>query len=187
MLEVVADQKLWIWHAYFRVLGENNDLNVLYGSPLFDDELAYRDLNCPFVVNGHTYKKVYYLAKGLSSFNNLLVKSRVIHDSILDNFESFSDSIQSLEKINPVSGSLVKRIHGCLNELVSMFLMIDIFFIVSFNRGPEVNIRDSSFFMLCLLFLSNLAKKNFRDLSEILDQLPFSERKGVVKFLKVRA
>ncbi|GJX91541.1 zinc finger, CCHC-type containing protein [Tanacetum coccineum] len=40
MLEAVADQKLWIWHAYFGVPGANNDLNVLYGSPLFDDEIA---------------------------------------------------------------------------------------------------------------------------------------------------
>ncbi|GJR29288.1 DNA-directed DNA polymerase [Tanacetum coccineum] len=39
MLEAVADQRLWIWHAYFGVPGANNDLNVLYGSPLFDDDL----------------------------------------------------------------------------------------------------------------------------------------------------
>ncbi|GJX92540.1 zinc finger, CCHC-type containing protein [Tanacetum coccineum] len=32
ILEVVADQKLWNMHAYFRVPEENNDLNVLYGS-----------------------------------------------------------------------------------------------------------------------------------------------------------
>nr|GEX50918.1 hypothetical protein [Tanacetum cinerariifolium] len=62
MLEAVADQKLWIWHAYFRVSGENNDLNVLYGSSLFDDEPADKAPECPFVVNGHTYKKCYYLA-----------------------------------------------------------------------------------------------------------------------------
>ncbi|GJY26475.1 ALP1-like protein [Tanacetum coccineum] len=40
MLEAVVDQQLWFWHAYFRVPGANNDLNVLYGSPLFDDLLA---------------------------------------------------------------------------------------------------------------------------------------------------
>ncbi|GJR50728.1 putative nuclease HARBI1 [Tanacetum coccineum] len=40
MLEAVADQRLWIWHAYFGVPGANNDLNVLYGSSLFDDEIA---------------------------------------------------------------------------------------------------------------------------------------------------
>ncbi|GJZ25015.1 ALP1-like protein isoform X1 [Tanacetum coccineum] len=65
MLEAVADQKLWIWHAYFGVPGANNDLNVLYGSPLFDDEIADIAPECPFVVNGHTYRKCYYLADGI--------------------------------------------------------------------------------------------------------------------------
>ncbi|GKB31709.1 zinc finger, CCHC-type containing protein [Tanacetum coccineum] len=62
MLETVADHKLWIWHAYFGVPGANNDLNVLYGSPLFDDVLADRAPEPPFVVNGKTYNKCYYLA-----------------------------------------------------------------------------------------------------------------------------
>ncbi|GJS18015.1 putative nuclease HARBI1 isoform X2 [Tanacetum coccineum] len=35
MLEVVADQKLWIWHAYFGVPGANNDLNVLYADGIY--------------------------------------------------------------------------------------------------------------------------------------------------------
>ncbi|GKA87761.1 putative RNA-directed DNA polymerase, eukaryota, reverse transcriptase zinc-binding domain protein [Tanacetum coccineum] len=60
--EAVADQKLWIWHAYFGVPEANNDLNVLYGSPLFDDEIADIAPECPFVVNVHTYRKCYYLA-----------------------------------------------------------------------------------------------------------------------------
>ncbi|GJX41752.1 ALP1-like protein isoform X1 [Tanacetum coccineum] len=65
MLEAVADQRLWIWHAYFRVPRANNDLNVLYGSPLFDDEIADIAPECPFIVNGHTYRKGYYLADGI--------------------------------------------------------------------------------------------------------------------------
>ncbi|GKC19674.1 ALP1-like protein isoform X1 [Tanacetum coccineum] len=40
----------------------NNDLNVLYGSPLFDDLLADKAPEAPFVVNGKTYEKGYYLA-----------------------------------------------------------------------------------------------------------------------------
>nr|GEU60065.1 hypothetical protein [Tanacetum cinerariifolium] len=60
--EAVADQKSWIWHAYFEVPRANNGLNVLYGSPLFDDELADRALECSFIVNRHTHKKGYYLA-----------------------------------------------------------------------------------------------------------------------------
>ncbi|GJY86244.1 Toll/interleukin-1 receptor domain-containing protein [Tanacetum coccineum] len=47
--KAVADQRLWIWHAFFGVPGANNDLNVLYGSPLFDDELADTAPECPFV------------------------------------------------------------------------------------------------------------------------------------------
>ncbi|XP_023770588.2 uncharacterized protein LOC111919209 isoform X1 [Lactuca sativa] len=39
MLEAVASQDLWIWHAYFGVAGSNNDINVLNQSPLFNDVL----------------------------------------------------------------------------------------------------------------------------------------------------
>ncbi|GJR25127.1 RNA-directed DNA polymerase, eukaryota [Tanacetum coccineum] len=42
----------------------NNDLNVLYGSPLFDDFLSDTAPEAPFVVNGRTYKKGYYLPDG---------------------------------------------------------------------------------------------------------------------------
>ncbi|XP_062099504.1 uncharacterized protein LOC133805359 [Humulus lupulus] len=39
MLEAVASQDLWIWHAFFGVPGSNNDLNVLNQSPLFTEIL----------------------------------------------------------------------------------------------------------------------------------------------------
>ncbi|GKA41457.1 zinc finger, CCHC-type containing protein [Tanacetum coccineum] len=64
-LEAVADQQLWFWHAYFGVPVANNDLNVLYGSPLFDDLLADKALEAPFQVNRKTYEKGYYLADGI--------------------------------------------------------------------------------------------------------------------------
>ncbi|GKB02886.1 ALP1-like protein isoform X1 [Tanacetum coccineum] len=47
----------WEWGT-----GANNDLNVLYGSPLFDDLLADKAPEAPFQVNGKTYEKGYYLA-----------------------------------------------------------------------------------------------------------------------------
>ncbi|GJS56894.1 ALP1-like protein isoform X1 [Tanacetum coccineum] len=37
LLEAVASQDLWIWHAFFGVAGSNNDINVLYQSSLFND------------------------------------------------------------------------------------------------------------------------------------------------------
>nr|GEW67337.1 hypothetical protein [Tanacetum cinerariifolium] len=60
-----ADQRLWFWHAYFGVPGVNNDLNVLYGSFLFDDVLSDTALKAPLVVNGRTYNKCYYLTDGI--------------------------------------------------------------------------------------------------------------------------
>ncbi|GJU59478.1 retrovirus-related pol polyprotein from transposon TNT 1-94 [Tanacetum coccineum] len=44
------------------VIRANNDLNVFYGSPLFGDVLVDTAPEAPFVLNGRTYKKRYYLA-----------------------------------------------------------------------------------------------------------------------------
>nr|GEU72009.1 hypothetical protein [Tanacetum cinerariifolium] len=57
MLEAAGNQQLWFWHAYFGVPGANNDLNVLYGSPLFDDLLTDKAPEAPFVVNEKAYGK----------------------------------------------------------------------------------------------------------------------------------
>nr|GEX74400.1 protein ALP1-like isoform X1 [Tanacetum cinerariifolium] len=65
MLEVVASQDLWIWHAFFGVAGANNDINVLDNSPLFDDLLNDTAPVVPYVVNGVGYEKGYYLADGI--------------------------------------------------------------------------------------------------------------------------
>ncbi|GKA55968.1 ALP1-like protein isoform X1 [Tanacetum coccineum] len=78
MLEAIADQQLWFWNAYFGVLGGNNDLNVLYGSPLFDDLLADKAPEAPFQVNGKTYQKGYYLADGIYPQWATFVKSFTI-------------------------------------------------------------------------------------------------------------
>ncbi|XP_047961970.1 protein ALP1-like [Salvia hispanica] len=62
VLEAVADQRLWIWHAYFGVAGSNNDLNVLNGSPLFNDLCAGRAPTLEFTANHRRYTIGYYLA-----------------------------------------------------------------------------------------------------------------------------
>ncbi|GJS66360.1 ALP1-like protein [Tanacetum coccineum] len=65
LLEVVASQDLWIWHAFFGVVGSNNDINVLYQSPLFNDLKTGRAPEIPFVANGVTYRCGYYLVDGI--------------------------------------------------------------------------------------------------------------------------
>ncbi|GJS77670.1 ALP1-like protein [Tanacetum coccineum] len=63
MLEAVASQDLWIWHAFFRVAGANNDINILDNSPLFDDLLNDTAPVVPYVVNGVGYEKGYPFKK----------------------------------------------------------------------------------------------------------------------------
>ncbi|GKA09174.1 ALP1-like protein isoform X1 [Tanacetum coccineum] len=65
LLEAVASQDLWIWHAFFGVAGSNNDINVLYQSPIFNDLKTGRAPEIPFVANGVTYPSGYYLVDGI--------------------------------------------------------------------------------------------------------------------------
>nr|GFA25330.1 hypothetical protein [Tanacetum cinerariifolium] len=65
LLKVVASQDLWIWHAFFGVSGSNNDINVLYQSPLFNDLKTGRASEISCVANGVTYQSGYYLVDGV--------------------------------------------------------------------------------------------------------------------------
>ncbi|XP_033144151.1 putative nuclease HARBI1 [Brassica rapa] len=65
VLEAVASQDLWIWHAFFGLPGTLNDINVLDRSPVFDDILHGRAPKVKFKVNNHTYRMAYYLTDGI--------------------------------------------------------------------------------------------------------------------------
>ncbi|XP_019083796.1 PREDICTED: putative nuclease HARBI1 [Camelina sativa] len=65
VLEAVASQDLWIWHAFFGPPGTLNDINVLDRSPVFDDILQGRAPKVNYTVNGHRYKLAYYLTDGI--------------------------------------------------------------------------------------------------------------------------
>ena len=62
VLEVVADQEMWIWHAFFGTPGTQNDLTVLRHSTLFD---AGRQVDVPFTVMGQLFDRGYYLTDGI--------------------------------------------------------------------------------------------------------------------------
>uniref|UniRef100_A0A453KZ48 DDE Tnp4 domain-containing protein n=1 Tax=Aegilops tauschii subsp. strangulata TaxID=200361 RepID=A0A453KZ48_AEGTS len=62
ILEAVADQETWIWHAFFGMPGSLNDINVVNRSPLMN-KIANGELPpVQFVANGRTYNYGYYLA-----------------------------------------------------------------------------------------------------------------------------
>jgi hypothetical protein len=53
ILEVVASQDLWIWHACFGLPGSLNDISVLNKSPLFQSLTFGMTPRVEYMVNGH--------------------------------------------------------------------------------------------------------------------------------------
>nr|GEX62272.1 protein ALP1-like isoform X1 [Tanacetum cinerariifolium] len=74
LLEVVASRYLWTWHAFFGVVGSNNDINILYQSRLFNDLKTERPPKIPFMANSITYRCGYYLVDGVYPKLATLVK-----------------------------------------------------------------------------------------------------------------
>ena len=65
ILEVVASQDLWIWHAFFGLPGSLNDINALERSPVFATLTEGRAPPINYRINGHDYTMGYYLADGM--------------------------------------------------------------------------------------------------------------------------
>ena len=65
ILEAVASQDLWIWHAFFGLPGSLNDINVLERSPVFATLTEGRAPPINYRINGHDYTMRYYLADGI--------------------------------------------------------------------------------------------------------------------------
>ncbi|GJV05575.1 ALP1-like protein [Tanacetum coccineum] len=74
LLEAVASQDLWIWHAFFGVAGSNNDVNVLRQSPVLNDLKVGKAPEVP-VVAKTDYKWGYYLTDGIYPEWAVLMKS----------------------------------------------------------------------------------------------------------------
>ncbi|GJZ72228.1 ALP1-like protein [Tanacetum coccineum] len=75
LLEAIASNDLWIWHAFFGVFGMNNDVNVLRQSPIFNDLKSGRASDVPFVANDVPYKRGYYLTDRIYPPWFVLIKS----------------------------------------------------------------------------------------------------------------
>ena len=65
VLEAVATQDLWIWHAFFGMPGSTNDINVLDRSSLFEDFVRGTSPRASFTVNNREYGLTYLLADGI--------------------------------------------------------------------------------------------------------------------------
>ncbi|GJR82313.1 ALP1-like protein isoform X1 [Tanacetum coccineum] len=87
--------------------GANNDLNVFYGSPLFDDLLADKAPEAPFQVNGKTYEKGYYLADGIYPQWAMFVKAFTIARDLKS---------QKFKRVQESATKDIERAFGVLQE-----------------------------------------------------------------------
>ncbi|XP_026417020.1 uncharacterized protein LOC113312485 [Papaver somniferum] len=75
VLQVVATYDRWIWHSYFGLGGQNNDLNVLHASGLFDRQLLGVAPPCHYQINGRNYDQGYYLGDGAYPMYGCIVQA----------------------------------------------------------------------------------------------------------------
>ncbi|CAL9001407.1 unnamed protein product [Prunus brigantina] len=65
---------------YLRVVGSNNDINILARSPLFNDVVHGMTPHVEYIVNGNQYYLGYYLANGIYPRWATLVKTISSYD-----------------------------------------------------------------------------------------------------------
>ncbi|XP_026451434.1 uncharacterized protein LOC113351712 [Papaver somniferum] len=75
VLQEVVTYDRWIWYSYFGLGGQNNDLNVLHASGLFDRQLLGVAPPCHYQINGRNYDKGYYLGDGAYPMYGCIVQA----------------------------------------------------------------------------------------------------------------
>ncbi|KAB8105821.1 hypothetical protein EE612_039882 [Oryza sativa] len=75
ILEAVASHDHWIWHAFFGVIGSNNEMKIISQQQLFTEVLKGQVTQVQFSVNGKQYNTGYYLADGTYPEGNVFIKT----------------------------------------------------------------------------------------------------------------
>nr|KAJ0201596.1 hypothetical protein LSAT_V11C600299180 [Lactuca sativa] len=130
ILEAVASQDLWIWHAFFGVAGSNNDLNVLGQSPLFNDiwtgkapdmtftESARKDIERAFGVLKQTWHVVKYATRlwDKERIKRMVLACIIMHNMIIEDEGRAictydpNDVVVPIEEFVPGTNAFLERV-----------------------------------------------------------------------------
>jgi hypothetical protein len=95
ILEAVASQDLWIWHAFLGMPRSLNDINVLDRSSIFAALAEGRTAPFNYTINRHEYTMGYYLANVIypnwSIFVKTISKSLGVKRNILQVIKSLQE------------------------------------------------------------------------------------------------
>uniref|UniRef100_A0A0D3A940 DDE Tnp4 domain-containing protein n=1 Tax=Brassica oleracea var. oleracea TaxID=109376 RepID=A0A0D3A940_BRAOL len=144
VLEAVASQDLWIWHAFFCSPCTLNDINVLDRSPVFDDIFQSRAPRLEYVVNGHMYKLAYYLTDGI--------------------YPKWSTFIQSISQPQGPKAELFARIQEATRKDVERaFGVLQARFAIVKNPTLSLDKKNIGKIMRACIILHNMIVENERD------------------------
>ena len=107
ILEAIANQSLWIWHAFFGLPGKNNNINVLDRSYLMANFLRGHGHDMSFEVNGHKYLHYYLLADGIYPIWTIYVQTI---------YDPQGEKRQYYAKMQAVARKDVERCFGVLQS-----------------------------------------------------------------------
>jgi hypothetical protein len=107
ILEAIASHDRWIQHAFFGVVGSNNDINVLNQSPLFIDVIRGHTPEVSFTANGCEHHMRYYLVDGIYLSWSMFMKGVLVPQQEKHRF--FSAKQASVKKDVECAFGLLKK------------------------------------------------------------------------------
>jgi hypothetical protein len=158
VLEAIADEELWIWHAFFGLPGVNNDINVLERSPLGLDLIDFKLHDVSFQVNGNEYRQPYLLA-----------------DSIYPNWTCFVKTIQTPQ--SDKRSYFAKRQESCRKDVERAFGVLQMKWGIIRQPARSWHIQNITDILMSCVILHNMGIEDERGqgLEELSSNVPRAE------------
>ncbi|CAL2257216.1 unnamed protein product [Prunus armeniaca] len=118
ILEAVTSFDCWVWHAFFGVVGSQNDLNVLGQSPVFDEVLRGHSPQVTYQINNTVYSGAYYLADEIyprgaarmldkEVMRSIMMTCIILHNMIVE--DEYDYDAPEVFESNPMNTALTRK------------------------------------------------------------------------------